>query len=82
MCFSADCQGNARNGSCVTTIVGYRGNLVYRIVASIPLWETCGRFPWEAPTVSLYSHFLSSMCKQETYQCLICYIETHTDDSQ
>jgi hypothetical protein len=50
MCFSGDCQVNARNGSCVTTIVCYRGNLVYRVVASIPLWVTCGRFPREAPT--------------------------------
>jgi hypothetical protein len=37
----------ARNDSCVTTIVGYRGNLVYRVVASIPIWVTCGR---DAPT--------------------------------
>jgi hypothetical protein len=51
MLFSAGCQGNARNGSCVTTIVGYRGNLVYRVITSIPLWVTCGRFPWEAPTI-------------------------------
>jgi hypothetical protein len=36
---------NARNGSCVTTIVGYRGNLVYRVVASIALWVTCGSLP-------------------------------------
>jgi hypothetical protein len=49
MCFSGDCQGNARNGSCVTTIVGYRGNLVYRVVASIPLWVTCGRLPHHPP---------------------------------
>jgi hypothetical protein len=42
MWFSADCQGNAHNGSCVTTIVGYRGNLVYRVVASIPLLVACG----------------------------------------
>jgi hypothetical protein len=39
----------ARNDSCVT-IVGYRGNSVYRVVASIPVWVTCGRFPWKAPT--------------------------------
>jgi hypothetical protein len=58
MCFSGDCQGNARNGSCVITIVGYRGNLVYRVVASIALWVTCGRFPWGAPTPSfLRYHF-------------------------
>jgi hypothetical protein len=53
MCFSADCQGSVRNDSCVTTIVDYRGNLVYRVVASIPLWVTCVRFPWEAPTPPL-----------------------------
>jgi hypothetical protein len=53
MLFSAGCQGNARNCSCVTTTVGYRGNLVYRVVASIPLSVTCGRFSWEAPTLLL-----------------------------
>jgi hypothetical protein len=40
----------ARNNSCVITIVGYHGNSVYRVVALIPVWVTCGRFPWEAPT--------------------------------
>jgi hypothetical protein len=42
----------ARNNSYVITIVGYHGNSVYRVVASIPVWGTCGRFPWEAPTVA------------------------------
>jgi hypothetical protein len=40
----------ACNNSCVITIVGYHGNPVYRVVASIPIWVTCGRFPWKAPT--------------------------------
>jgi hypothetical protein len=49
----------AHNNSCVITIVGYHGNSVYRVVASIPIWVTvaslailvtCGRFPWKAPT--------------------------------
>jgi hypothetical protein len=39
-----------RNNSCVITIVGYHGNSVYRVVASIPVWVTCGRFSWKAPT--------------------------------
>jgi hypothetical protein len=30
----------ACNDSCVVTIVGYRGNSVYRVVASIPIWVT------------------------------------------
>jgi hypothetical protein len=43
-----------RNNSCVITIVGYHGNSVYRVVASLPIWVnvtslaiwvTCGRFP-------------------------------------
>jgi hypothetical protein len=43
-------------------IVGCHGNTVYRSVAWIPIcvsvtWSpkflTCGRFPWEAPTISL-----------------------------
>jgi hypothetical protein len=42
-------QGDCNN-SCVITIVGYHGNPVYRVVASIPIWVTCGRFPWMAPT--------------------------------
>jgi hypothetical protein len=40
----------ARNNSCVITIVGYHGNPAYRVTASIPIWITCGRFPWKAPT--------------------------------
>jgi hypothetical protein len=49
----------ARNNSCVVTIVGYHGNYVYRVVASIPIWVTvtslailvtCGRFQWKVPT--------------------------------
>jgi hypothetical protein len=49
----------ACNDSCVVTIVGYRGNSVYRFVASIPIWVTvtslaiwvtCVRFLWKAPT--------------------------------
>jgi hypothetical protein len=54
MCFFADCQGSVRNGSRVSTIVGHRGNPVYRVVASIPLLVTCGKLSWEAPT-DLYS---------------------------
>jgi hypothetical protein len=30
----------ARNDSYVITIVGYHGNSVYRVVASIPIWVT------------------------------------------
>jgi hypothetical protein len=41
----------ARNNSFVITIAGYYGNPVYRVVASIPIWVTCGRFPWKAPTM-------------------------------
>jgi hypothetical protein len=37
----------ARNDSCVVTIVGYRGN---RVVVSISIWVTCGRFLRKAPT--------------------------------
>jgi hypothetical protein len=40
----------ARNNSCAITIVGYHGNYAYRVVASIPEWVTCGRFPWKSPT--------------------------------
>jgi hypothetical protein len=28
------------NNSCVTAIIGYHGNSVYRVVASIPVWVT------------------------------------------
>jgi hypothetical protein len=42
----------ARNTSCVITIVGYHGDSVYRVVASIPVWVICGRFPREDPTTS------------------------------
>jgi hypothetical protein len=42
---------NARNDSCVVKIVGYRGN---RVVSSIPNLVTCGRFSWDAPTVSYH----------------------------
>jgi hypothetical protein len=31
-------------------MVGYRGNSVYQVVAWIPVWVTCGDFPWKAPT--------------------------------
>jgi hypothetical protein len=57
----------ARNDSCVVTIVGYRGNSVYRVVASIPIWVTvtslaiwvtCGRFLWKAPTSVTCRKFL------------------------
>jgi hypothetical protein len=53
-----------RNNSCAITIVGYHGNSVYRVVASIPIWVTVtslakfltyGRFPWKTPTH--YSEF-------------------------
>jgi hypothetical protein len=44
----------ARNNSCVITIVDYHGNSVYRVVASIPVWVTCGRFPWKVPTRKKY----------------------------
>jgi hypothetical protein len=40
----------ARNTSCDITIVGYHGNPFYRVVASIPIWVTCGRFLWKALT--------------------------------
>jgi hypothetical protein len=49
----------ARNNSCVITIVGYHGNSVYRVIASIPVLVTCGRFPWKAPT-----HVRSSIVAQ------------------
>jgi hypothetical protein len=51
----------ARNNSCIVAIVRHHGNPVYRAVAWIPIcvsvtWSpkflTCGRFPWEAPTVA------------------------------
>jgi hypothetical protein len=41
----------ARNNSCVITIVDYHGNPIYRVVASMPVWVTCRRFPWKAPTI-------------------------------
>jgi hypothetical protein len=50
----------ARNNSCAITIVGYHGNPLYRVVASIPIWVTvtslailvtCGRFPWKGSPV-------------------------------
>jgi hypothetical protein len=43
-------MGSRSKNSCVIMIVGYHGNSVYRVVASIPVWVTCGRFPWKAPT--------------------------------
>jgi hypothetical protein len=52
----------ARNNTWIVAIVGYHRKLVYRAVAWIPIclsitWSpvfpTCGRFPWEAPTISL-----------------------------
>jgi hypothetical protein len=51
MCLSADCQGNRSYDSCDVTIVGYRGKSVYPVVASTPIWVTCGRFLWKAPTL-------------------------------
>jgi hypothetical protein len=39
----------ARNSSCVITIVGYHGNPVYRVAASIPIWVTCARFHGRLP---------------------------------
>jgi hypothetical protein len=38
------------------SIVGYRGNLVYRAVASMPLSVTGGRFSWEAPTMQILKY--------------------------
>jgi hypothetical protein len=38
----------AHNNPCVITIVGHHGNSVYRVVALIPVWVACGRFPWNA----------------------------------
>jgi hypothetical protein len=43
-------EETACNDSCVISIVGYHGNSVYRVVASIPIWVSCGRFLWKAPT--------------------------------
>jgi hypothetical protein len=40
----------ACNNSCVIAIVGYHGNYVYQVVASIPVLVTCVRFPWKALT--------------------------------
>jgi hypothetical protein len=41
MCFKENSLiETARKNSCVITIVGYHGNSVYRVVASIPVWAT------------------------------------------
>jgi hypothetical protein len=62
-CLEADPSVNtARNNSCIVVIVRHHGNPVYRAVAWIainvsvtcsPVIPTCGRFPWEAPTLGL-----------------------------
>jgi hypothetical protein len=47
------CEPNietAFNHSCAITIVGYHGDPVYQVVASIPDWLACGGFVWKAPT--------------------------------
>jgi hypothetical protein len=54
----------SRNDSCVITIVGYHGNSVYRVVASITVWVICGRFPWEAPHV--HSKYVAPHCTEES----------------
>jgi hypothetical protein len=40
---SVDTDGNNH------VLLGYHGNSVYRAIAWIPIWETCGRFPWKVP---------------------------------
>jgi hypothetical protein len=60
-CFEADPSENAAwKNTRIVEIVGYHGNPLYRAVAWIPIcisviWSskflTCGRFPWEAPTI-------------------------------
>jgi hypothetical protein len=42
------------SGVGIVAIVGYHGNSVYRAVAWIPIWVTCGRFPRKAPILVLY----------------------------
>jgi hypothetical protein len=46
----------ARNNPCVITIVGYHGNPVYRVVASIVIWVTWGGIPWKAPTTGMITY--------------------------
>jgi hypothetical protein len=66
----------ARNNSCVITSVGYQGNSVYRVVASIPIWVTvtslviwvtCGRFPWKAPTTAFGTYHGASVIRSRAF---------------
>jgi hypothetical protein len=55
LCLEADPSvDTAHNNSCIVAIVGYHGNSIYRAVVWIPIWVTCGRFPWKAPTSALH----------------------------
>jgi hypothetical protein len=67
----------AHNISCAITIVGYRGNSVYRVVASILVWVTCGRFPWKAPTlISFLKHCFQIACVFRVYVRGVLIFET------
>jgi hypothetical protein len=66
----------APNNPCAITIVGYHGNYVYRVVASIPEWVTCGRFPWKAPThvyEHISMHFYVHVCCLRLSECYYYY---------
>jgi hypothetical protein len=51
----------ARNNSCVITIVGYHGNPVYRVVASIPIWNL-----WEVPMEGSHRRKYRKLLSEQT----------------
>jgi hypothetical protein len=65
----------ARNSSCIVAIVGYHGNSVYRAVAWIPIWVTCGRFAWKALTALM-------MVMMATLKCEHCSMQGKVAEKQ